>query len=321
MMPFQPGVMQYTQAFGSAPSGVAVPHIDTRAPTSSDVLYPLGQRWIWTGNSEYVLLSFSSAGGTLSANWSIVTSEAGDINTITTQDSTVVKPTNGNVNLSGAGSLTTVGSGSTATVELTGLTNHAVLVGAGTTTITKVVPSSTSGQVLQSAGSSADPAYSTATYPATTTINQILYSSAGNTVSGLATANSAILNTSSGGVPSLSTSPSVSGTITAGTGLTATTGAITATNGNIVMGTAGNKVIVPTGSNASAGVTGAMSGTPGAVSVTTSACSSTCLIFFCRAATGGTPGQVSITAQSSSGFTLTSTGNETSTFNWWIINV
>ncbi len=52
------------------------------------------------------------------------------------------------------------------TVALTGLTNHTVLVGAGTATITKVGPGS-AGQILQSGGASADPAYSTATYPST----------------------------------------------------------------------------------------------------------------------------------------------------------
>ena len=108
--------------------------------------------------------------------------------------------------------------------------------------------------------------------------------------------------------------------ITAGTTLTATLGAITATNGNLAMGTAGNKIIVPTGANASAGTSGVMAGTPGAVTVATTACSGTALIFFCRNVTGGTPGDVSITAQDGTGFTLTSTGNETSTFNWWIIN-
>jgi hypothetical protein len=102
--------------------------------------------------------------------------------------------------------------------------------------------------------------------------------------------------------------------------MTATLGNITATNGNLVMGTAGNKIIVPTGSNASAGTSGVMSGTPGAVTVATTACSGTAKIFYCRATTGGTPGNVSITAQDGTGFTLTSTGNETSTFNWWIIN-
>lgn len=48
---------------------------------------------------------------------------------------------------------------------MTGLTNHSLLVGAGTATITKVGPTATSGQVLQSSGASADPVFSTATYP------------------------------------------------------------------------------------------------------------------------------------------------------------
>lgn len=61
----------------------------------------------------------------------------------------------------------------------------------------------TANQVLLS-GSSSTPAWSTAIYPGTTTINQLLYSSSANTISGLATANNAVLVTSSGGVPSLS---------------------------------------------------------------------------------------------------------------------
>ncbi len=44
-----------------------------------------------------------------------------------------------------------------------------------------------------------------ATYPVTTTINQILYSSANNVISEISTVNSSVLITSSGGVPSLST--------------------------------------------------------------------------------------------------------------------
>lgn len=57
-------------------------------------------------------------------------------------------------------------------------------------------------QMLQSAGA-ASPLWSTATYPATTTINQLLYSSASNAVTGLATANTGALVTSSTGVPSI----------------------------------------------------------------------------------------------------------------------
>lgn len=52
----------------------------------------------------------------------------------------------------------------------TAATNHAVLIGGSTSsTLTNVGPTSTAGQVLQSAGSSADPVFSTATFPATAT--------------------------------------------------------------------------------------------------------------------------------------------------------
>lgn len=62
----------------------------------------------------------------------------------------------------------------------------------------------TANQVLLS-GASTTPTWSTATYPTITTINQILYSSATNTVAGLATANNGVLITSAGGVPSIGT--------------------------------------------------------------------------------------------------------------------
>jgi hypothetical protein len=61
-----------------------------------------------------------------------------------------------------------------------------------------------SGQLLRSAGTSA-PTWTGETFPASTTANQLLYSSATNTVAGLATGNSSVLVTSSGGVPSLAT--------------------------------------------------------------------------------------------------------------------
>jgi len=58
------------------------------------------------------------------------------------------------------------------------------------------------GQILRSDGT--DLLYTTATYPTTTTINQLLFSSAANTIIGLATSNSQVLQTSAGGVPSFS---------------------------------------------------------------------------------------------------------------------
>lgn len=75
----------------------------------------------------------------------------------------------------------------------------------------------TANQVLLS-GSTAAPAWSAATYPSTTTINQLLYSSAADVISGLATANNGMLVTGNTGVPSISA-------LTAGQVFIGTTGA------------------------------------------------------------------------------------------------
>lgn len=101
----------------------------------------------------------------------------------------------------------------------------------------------TANQVLLS-GSSTTPAWSTATYPSTTTINQLLYSSAANTIVGLATANSSVLITSAGGVPSLSTTLP-SGISASGMILTSPKiiTSILDTNGNVIVG------IIPTASS------------------------------------------------------------------------
>jgi hypothetical protein len=58
----------------------------------------------------------------------------------------------------------------------------------------------TASQVLLS-GSASAPSWSTATYPSSTTANQLLYSVSSDVISGLATANSASLVTDSSGVP------------------------------------------------------------------------------------------------------------------------
>jgi hypothetical protein len=89
----------------------------------------------------------------------------------------------------------------------------------------------TANQVLLS-GASTTPAWSTSTYPGTNAANTLLYASSANVMAALATANSSVLVTSSGGVPSLSTTlPSG----IAATNMTLTTpniGAATATSIN-----------------------------------------------------------------------------------------
>jgi hypothetical protein len=83
------------------------------------------------------------------------------------------------------------------------LNNHGLVIGQGINPVA-VTAAGTAGQVLQSGGSSADPLYSTAIYPSTTTVNQLLYSSSNNNISGLTTGNNGVLITSGAGVPSIS---------------------------------------------------------------------------------------------------------------------
>lgn len=131
----------------------------------------------------------------------------------------------------------------------------------------------TANQILLS-GSSAAPSWSTVTHPATTTINQLLYSSSNNVIAGLATANNGTLITSGAGVPSISsTLPSAVqlnitslGTVTTGTwngsviplanggtnaNLTASNGGIfysTGTTGAILSGIAATNRVLLSGS-------------------------------------------------------------------------
>ena len=187
------------------------------------------------------LLGTGAISSSASGNTVTIAFSASGVPTIATTynaDSGSATPSLNTITFAGSGSVVTSATGSTITTALTGLTNHAVLVGAGTSTITKVGPTATSGQILQSQGASADPAFSTAVYPSTTTANQILYSSATNTITGLATANNGVLTTNASGVPSVTQLPNngslligsgsgapAAATLTAGSGISITNGA------------------------------------------------------------------------------------------------
>jgi len=81
----------------------------------------------------------------------------------------------------------------------------------------------TANQIVLS-GANAAPSWSTATYPATTTINQLLYSSAANVISGLATVNGGLLNAGATGIPALTVTP-ILGVAGASTGTLSFSGA------------------------------------------------------------------------------------------------
>lgn len=73
----------------------------------------------------------------------------------------------------------------------------------------------TARQMLQS-GATATPAWSTATWPATTTVSRILYSSSNNVVGEITTANRGVVNTDGSGVPSVTATPTLG--VNGGTG-------------------------------------------------------------------------------------------------------
>lgn len=158
---------------------------------------------------------------------------------------------------------------------------------------------------------------STITTPGSLTTTTFLAS--GSTI----TAGTGIVATTGNIVASTGNITTTAGSITSATTLTATLGAITATNGNLVLGTAGNKLSIATGSNASVGTTAALSGTPGTITVSTTAVTASSIILISRNTPGGTLGNLSVPSASISAgvhFIINSDANETSTVNWMIIN-
>ncbi len=227
-------------------------------------------------------ITFTTGANTLSLQ---VTGGTSVGKTITGDSGGALSPTAGNWNLLGTGSITTSGSGSTLTTQLTGLTNHAILVGAGTATITKIAATANTGAVLQN-NSGADPSYSTATYPSTATgtgtilradgtnwtattstypstnaVSTLLYASSSNVMSALATANDGVLITSNTGVPSWLANGSTGQLLTATTGSPPSWTTVTASGvqtltgdtGGAISPSAGNITLAGSGSITTAG--------------------------------------------------------------------
>ncbi len=110
----------YAVAVGTSSNDVSVPFLATFDPSSTNVGYPLGKRWInKSGNSEFVLTSYTPSNGTLSANWQTSASPTGSISTITGDSGGALSPSAGNINILGtAAQITTTGSGSTLTISI-----------------------------------------------------------------------------------------------------------------------------------------------------------------------------------------------------------
>jgi hypothetical protein len=124
-----------------------------------------GQLVIAATGAAPAFASLTSTGGTVTftPGPNTLNLEAGGaVATTYTTDSGNATPAANVLNVLGGGSTTSTGAGNTVTVVLTGMTNHSVLVGAGTTTLTKVGPDAATGIPLISQGASADPIFGTA---------------------------------------------------------------------------------------------------------------------------------------------------------------
>ena len=146
---------------GTAVAGTT-PVVVAGTANTETVKVQISQAIASTDATKVGLASFNSTDFTVDAN-GFVSFSAGTaiIQTITGNSGGAESPLSGNFNILGSGSITVAGSANTETVQLTGLTNHSLLVGAGTATMTNLGVA-TNGQI-PIGSSAADPVLATIT--------------------------------------------------------------------------------------------------------------------------------------------------------------
>lgn len=273
-MSIQTGAALYAQSVGVRYEDVEIPEVQTRAPTTSDIRYPIGKIWIdRVGDAAYALTSISTITGEPVASWAAIGGSSVAISNV----------------LGTANQITSSVVGGVATLSIPAAFQAPGSVTAATGLI------ATSGGVTASAGNISASAGSVSA-STTVTAGTGITSTTGNIVA-------------------------TAGAVSAGTTVTATLGAITATNGNLVLGTAGNKLEIATGANASVGTATLVAGT---VTVATTAVTTNSKIFVTVGALGtvAAPQAMHVDAiVNGVSFDITSADvTDTSDVNWFIIN-
>jgi len=274
-----------------------------RAPTTADVDYDVGTIWIDTSAKISYELVNNSAGV---ATWnvtSVTTSLVLPVQYGGTGDSTLtlhgvlIGEGTSPVNVTAAG---TTGQVLTATTSSdpafsaigtgSGLTAHGVVIAENASAFAATA-AGTTGQVL-TATTSADPAFANLGVNSGLTAHGVLIAEGNSAFAATAVgATGTLLAGATGADPAFTGSPSVTGSVTAGTTLTATLGNITATNGNLVLGTAGNKIVstnVGTTTTAGANSFGSVTLVSGTATVATTAVTASSLIVLWRQSIGST---------------------------------
>ncbi len=223
------------------------------SPTSSPTFNALTLTTPLTGANGGTGVNNGSSTVTLGA--SLTTTPANAITLTTTGATNVTLPTSGTLATTSQIPATPIslangGTNASLTADNGGIFYSTATAGA------ILAHTATANQPLLS-GASGAPGWSTATYPGSTTVSQLLYSSATNTVGGLATANNGTLVTSNTGVPSVLAGPGTTGNILQSNSSAApsfSTATYPAT-------TTANQLLVSTATNVVGGLTAGTTGT------------------------------------------------------------
>jgi hypothetical protein len=92
-----------------------VPIKATRAPTSADIKFSLGQVWVRTDTAQVYILAQLASGV---ASWTLASPGASDVDTLTGDGGGAISPAAGNITLAGGTNITSAGAGSTITFNL-----------------------------------------------------------------------------------------------------------------------------------------------------------------------------------------------------------
>src|SRR5208282_2968076 len=216
--------VQVYNTTGGGPYGLfPKPILSPRTPQTTDTVAPSGQPYqigqLWQDSVTNVIYIYEGAG-----SWPILETATGALSQLT-GDTGTATPTAGSIKIAGTtNQITTAASGSTVTlsVPIAFIAPGSI---ASTTTLTGGTGiTATTGNIVATAGN------------ITTTAGSI---SSATTV----TAGTGITATTGNIVATAGNISTTAGSITSATTLTATLGTITATNGNLVLGTAGNKIL------------------------------------------------------------------------------
>ena len=290
----------YAPGVGTASNRGQVAAFEPRAPTSYDINYTLGKPWIdYATNAAYLLTSLS--GNPVSATWLSLGNANGALNQLS-DGTTTVLPTAGAIIIAGTASeITSTGTNSPGKITLS-------------------LPSAVTapGSLATTTGLTAGTTFS-ATGGASTFVGTFHANVTGAAVTTIGTGGTGAVN-----IGNATGNTAVTGALTASTTLTATLGNITATNGNLSLAHAGNKLLIhaTTAGSDSVGTATLASGT---VTVATTAVSTNSKIFVSYETCASASGLLDAPASSISNgvhFVINSTdgADSTSTVNYWIVN-